>query len=151
MDEKEYAAEAAGADEAESLPETSGAEESAAAAEAEKAPKEEDFIARDARSFQKRFPQVDLAALDGSEEFRRFCGSRYGREPLEGLFLDYLAVTRAAEERSRARADSKARRSTGTGGSGGADALTAEQQRELSEWNRAYPQMKMTAREYLRR
>ena len=50
-----------------------------------------------------------------------------------------------------ARAESKAGRATGSGGSGGGEALTARELRELEAWNRAYPQLKMTAREFLSR
>lgn len=41
-------------------------------------------------------PEADLAGLDASESFRRFCGSRYGREPLSELYADYLEVAGGA-------------------------------------------------------
>ena len=40
---------------------------------------------------------------------------------------------------------------SGSGGSGSYEALNARQQSELDAWNRAFPQMKMSAREYLSR
>ena len=41
---------------------------------------------------------------------------------------------------------------TASGGGSTSDArLTARQQRELDEWNAAYPSMKMTAKEFLNR
>lgn len=109
------------------------------------------FIAEDAREFARRYPEADLAGLDASESFRRFCGSRYGREPLSELYADYLEVAGGALRAAQARRESRAARSTGSGGSGAYEALNARQQSELDAWNRAFPQMKMSAREYLSR
>ena len=109
------------------------------------------FIADDAREFARRFPEADLAGLDASENFRRFCGSRYGREPLSELYADYLEIAGGALRAAQARRESRAARSTGSGGSGSYEALNARQQSELDAWNRAFPQMKMSAREYLSR
>ena len=103
--------------------------------ESERRSREEEqmrFIADDAREFARRFPEADLAGLDASESFRCFCGSRYGREPLSELYADYLEIA-------------------GGAGSGSYEALNARQQSELDAWNRAFPQMKMSAREYLSR
>ncbi len=91
---------------------------------------------------------MDLAELDADPLFRLFCGSRYGREPLADLYGDYLALAEHMSSQALLRAESRLRRGTGSGGSGGGEALTAAEQRELSEWNRAYPQMKMTAKEF---
>ena len=49
------------------------------------------------------------------------------------------------------KAAKKAERSTGAGGGGVSAGLTAAQQRELDEWNREYPNLKMTAKEFLER
>ncbi len=106
------------------------------------------FIRRDAEEFRRQYPQVDLAELDADPLFRLFCGSRYGREPLADLYGDYLALAEHMSSQALLRAESRLRRGTGSGGSGGGEALTAAEQRELSEWNRAYPQMKMTAKEF---
>ena len=45
----------------------------------------------------------------------------------------------------------KAERSTGAGGGGVSAGLTAAQQRELDEWNREFPHLKMTAKDFLER
>ena len=122
--------------------------------ESERRSREEEqmrFIAEDAREFARRYPEADLAGLDASESFRRFCGSRYGREPLSELYADYLEVAGGALRAAQARRESRAARSTGSGGSGAYEALNARQQSELDAWNRAFPQMKMSAREYLSR
>ena len=124
----------------------------AAEAKARKAEAEQkEWLRQDARAFQAAFPAVDLAKLDGDRAFRRFCGSRYGREPLAELYEDYLEINGDAAKAAQARASSKEARSTATGGGSGSETLTAAQQRELDEWNRTYPQLKMTAKEYLAR
>ena len=109
------------------------------------------FVADDAQEFARRYPGVNLTELDASESFRRFCGSRYGRESLAALYADYLAVAGGALRAAQVRSESRRARSTGSGGSGSYEALNARQQDELDAWNRAFPQMKMSAREYLRR
>lgn len=109
------------------------------------------FIERDYDEFERRFPKVDIAALDGDATFRRFCGSRYGKESLADLYEDYLAVAGAIREAVLARAGSRSARATGSGGGHADKSLTAAEQRELEEWNRANPSMKMTAREFLSR
>ena len=109
------------------------------------------WIAEDAAAFVEAYPEADLAKLDGDARFRRFCGSRYGREPLKDLYADWLELTGAAAREAAVRNASKSERSTGTGGGAGADTLTAAQQRDLDEWNRSFPNMKMSAKEYLSR
>jgi hypothetical protein len=109
------------------------------------------FIVSDAREFLRRFPDVDLGELDASEAFHRFCGSRYGRESLAELYEDYLAVAGESVRAARTKDESRRARSTGSGGSGSFSPLNARQQEELDAWNRAFPQMRMTAKEYLTR
>ena len=109
------------------------------------------WIADDAAKFAADFPDVDILSLDGNKAFRRFCGSRYGREPLSDLYADYMEITGGAAAAASAKAQSKSARATGSGSGSGAETLTAEQQRSLDEWNRAYPQLKMTAKEFLSR
>ena len=112
----------------------------------------EDFLGRDLEEFSRRFPGVDPLELEDDGMFRRFCGSRYGKEPLAELYADYLAITRTVWEAARLSADDTRSRATGTGGAGGGDAhLTSAQQRELEEWNQANPHMKMSAKEFLSR
>ena len=117
----------------------------------EEAARQQAWIARDVKDFAERFPDVDLGKLDENKPFRRFCGSRYGREPLGDLYEDYLEIAGNAAQAAVQKAESKKERATGTGGGSGADTLTASQQKELDEWNRSYPHMKMTAKEFLSR
>ena len=109
----------------------------------------EAFVRMDAQDFQRKHPEVDLAKLDNNPGFLRFCGSRYGVEPLTGLYEDYREIVGGAENAGRAVAESRSRRSTGSGGGGG-DVLTAQQRASLEAWNRANPDMKMSAREFLK-
>ena len=111
----------------------------------------ERWVTLDAAAFTEAYPDVDLAELDGNKAFRKFCGSRYGREPLAGLYGDWLEITGAAGEAAVRKKYSKDERSTGAGGGAGGETLTAKQQKALDEWNRAYPHMKMTAKEFLSR
>jgi len=111
-----------------------------------------DFIRRDVTAFMEAYPDVDLGKLENNQAFRRFCGSRYGREPLADLYGDYLELAGSAQRSAMAKAESKQGRATGTGaGNEAAVSLTARQQKELDDWNREYPQMKMTAKEFLER
>lgn len=109
------------------------------------------FIAQDVKDFAEAYPDVDLEKLDNDKAFRRFCGSRYGKEPLAELYEDYLEIAGEQRAAATAKAGSKARRETGAGSGSGGETLTARQQKELDEWNRTYPSMKMTAKEFLSR
>ena len=109
------------------------------------------WIAQDAASFAEQYPDVDLAKLDENKAFRKFCGSRYGREPLADLYTDWLDIAKEAQLSAVTRTTSKATRSTGAGGGSGSETLTAAQQRSLEEWNQRYPNQKMTAKEFLSR
>ncbi len=115
------------------------------------AARQQQWIAADAAAFSEAYPDVDLAKLDDNKAFRRFCGSRYGREPLADLYGDWLEITGSAQRAAVAKNESRSARSTGAGGGSGSETLTAAQQRDLDEWNRSYPDMKMTAKEFLSR
>lgn len=117
----------------------------------EREQREKAFVAGDLGNFMARYPEVDVRALDNDKAFRRFCGSRYAREPLADLYRDYLALAGNAMETARVREQSRTRRATGSGSSGVGTGLTAGEQRELDAWNKAFPSMKMTAKEFLER
>ncbi|MBQ9459584.1 MAG: hypothetical protein IJU66_06585 [Oscillospiraceae bacterium] len=111
------------------------------------------FIESDVFDFLRRFPQFgvrELAELENNAQFRRFCGTRFGREPLADLYGDYLAIVGEAGRAALSRSARKTERSTG-GGASGADVLTPEQRKVLDEWNAEHPEMAMTAKEFLRR
>ena len=109
------------------------------------------FVHDDVLDFIERYPGFDaegLEALERNEQFRRFCGTRYAREPLAQLYGDYLTVIDGAGAAAVNRANSRSARSTG-GGSTGGTTLSPEQRRTLERWNEENPEMAMTAKEYL--
>lgn len=106
------------------------------------------FIRQDAQDFVAKYPQVDVGKLENNQQFRRFCGSRYGREPLAKLYEDFRGLVGEAESQGGAKVRASSGRSTGSGGGGG-ELLTAEQRKSLAEWNAANPDMRMTAKEFL--
>ena len=110
-----------------------------------------EWISKDVAAFTEEYPEVDITKLSENRSFLKFCGSRFGKEPMADLYADWLDLVGSAQQAAVAKADSKASRSTGTGGGAGAETLTAAQQRSLDEWNRAYPDMRMTAKEFLSR
>ncbi len=111
----------------------------------------DEFIAKDIESFRARHPDVDIVKLDGNKAFRRFAGSRYGREPLADLYDDYIGVVGEVKAAEAVRREDRSARSTGSGGAGSAAGLTAAQRSELKRWNENYPEMKMTEAEFLSR
>lgn len=108
-------------------------------------------LASDAEDFAEAYPDVDIVKLEQDKSFRRFAGTRLYREPITQLYEDYLELTNGAAQAATAKAQSKAQRSTGAGSTGGEVQLTNLQKKQLEEWNRKYPGMKMTAKEFLGR
>lgn len=111
----------------------------------------EDFLRADAAAFREKYPDVDICQLEEQSAFRRFCGSRLYKESAVTLYEDYLSFTQAAEESARVKAEGRRSRDTG-GGSGQSSAgLSRAQEESLAQWNRAFPGMRMSAKEYLER
>ena len=111
------------------------------------------FIEQDVVEFTRKYPQFgaeELAALENNAQFRRFCGSRFGREPLAELYGAYRELLGGINAAAQVRAQSRARRSTGSGAAGGA-MLTPQQKGALDAWNAEHPEMAMTAGEFLKR
>ena len=111
----------------------------------------DDFLRADAAAFRERYPDVDLCQLEEQSAFRRFCGSRLYKEPAADLYEDYLSFTAAAEESARVKAEGKRSRDTGGGSGQVASGLSRAQEESLAAWNRAFPGMRMSAKEYLSR
>lgn len=123
---------------------------------AEEKPKKNDdrseWMKNDLQAFGDAHPEVTdlpafIDAIESNEAFRRFAGSRLYKEPLSDLYDDFVEITGKAISSAK----SKEERSTGAGNGGGADKLTAKEQSALDEWNRSFPNMKMTAKEFLGR
>lgn len=111
------------------------------------------FLEQDALDFVAKYPQMgvqEVAKLEQDKAFRQFCGSRFGREPLGNLYADYLALVGGAGKAAVAKAATKAARATGSG-AGGGTVLSPTQKNALDAWNAEYPEMAMTAKEFLGR
>ena len=106
-------------------------------------------LAEDAQSFTKSYPDVDMSALQSSGAFRRFCGSRFGKEPIRELYADYLELTGGVKARERS--ESKRARTTGSGTGSTGGGLSRGELEELEAWNKAYPAAQMSAKEFLSR
>ena len=105
-------------------------------------------LIEDAMEFRRRHPNVDIMELEKNPKFRKFAGNRLYENSISDLYDDYLELVSDAQETGRAQAGSKASRGTGGGTGGETVRLTPAQQKELDEWNRENPGMKMTAAEF---
>lgn len=101
----------------------------------------------DLAEFAERYPDIDVSNVITNEAFKKFAGTRLGVEPLADLYDDFTELVGEAEKNGRLK-DTRGNRSTGSGNQGGVR-LSASQQRDLEEWNRQYPELKMTPREFL--
>lgn len=119
--------------------------------ERKKQQERDSFIAADVEDFQSRYPDVDIASVDSNPAFRRFVGSRYGKEPLANLWGDYVALVGETAAQQRAESSDRRSRSTGYGSGGAAPALTSTQRAELKRWNEENPEMAMTEKEFFER
>lgn len=111
------------------------------------------FYADDVRDFVTKYPNFgtkELTELENNKQFRQFCGSRFGREPLAQLYGDYVALVGNAGAAAVERAAGKAAKSTGGGTAGGA-VLSPSQKQVLDRWNEEHPEMAMSAKEFLGR
>lgn len=111
------------------------------------------FVERDARDFAAKYPAFDshaMAKLESNAEFLRFCGSRFGKEPLAELYGAFCALVAGVEQAAIARAANRRARSTG-GGTAGGSILSPMQKAALDAWNAEHPEMAMTAKEFLKR
>lgn len=123
------------------------------AAEASAAQAQREWFERDVLDFIGKYPQFgqkELQALEANPQFRQFCGSRFGREPLATLYGDFLALVGDAGKAAVDREAQKAARSTGGGGKDGV-MLSPAQKTVLDKWNAEHPEMAMTAKEFLGR
>ena len=110
-----------------------------------------DFLQKDVMNFVEKHPEFNspekLSALENNKNFRDFCGSRFGREPLADLYDSYTSLIGHAGDVARAKSESRSARSTGSGNDGG-EMLSPSEKRALDEWNENYPEMKMTPKEF---
>ena len=113
----------------------------------------DNFIANDLQDFIKSHPEFatpeKLIALENNKTFRNFCGKRFGTEPLSELYDSYVDFMNSVSDSNNTekKAASRSARSTSTGADGG-DMLTPAERKSLNEWNEAFPEMKMTPKEF---
>lgn len=98
-----------------------------------------------------RFPDVDIIKLEDNSAFRRFAGSRYGKESLADLYESYTRLVNEAEAAAKAKSYAKASRATGGSSGKSGSALNTAQRDALRRWNESNPDMKMTEKEFLLR
>ncbi len=98
-----------------------------------------------------RFPDVDIDRLDKNSSFRRFAGSRYGKESLADLYESYRDIVEGAEKAASYKSAAKAARTTGGSSGKSAGALSSDQRETLRRWNESNPDMKMSEKEFLLR
>lgn len=119
--------------------------------EAKSQPAGDNFMASDVLDFVEKHPEFanveKLVALENNKSFRKFCGKRYGKEPLAELYDSYVEFVADVGNNSAAKSSSRTSRSTGAGGDGG-DMLTPSERKALNEWNETFPEMKMTPKEF---
>ena len=142
------------------LEENALAEPIAAAENAESAPAEEandaaeggmDIVDIHLMEMIDRFPDVDIDSLDKNISFRRFAGSRYGKESLADLYESYRDIVEGAEKAASYKSAAKASRTTGGSSGKSAGALSSDQREALRRWNESNPDMKMSEKEFLGR
>lgn len=111
----------------------------------------EEFLRSDLQDFTRKYPNVDPAALENNSRFRTFSKGRLYSEPLAEIYADFEAFTTEAERAALAKKQDRDSRSVGAGASTAGATLTGEQQKRLDEWNRRYPEQKMTAKDFYKR
>lgn len=110
-----------------------------------------DILDAHIREMALRFPDVDLGELDLNPSFRRFVGSRYGKESIADLYEAYTDIVSGVEKAAIHKSAAKASRSTGGSSGKSAGALSSTQREALRRWNDSNPDMKMSEKEFLLR
>ena len=113
--------------------------------------KQEEFLRGDLQEFMRKYPDVDPAALENNKRFRAFSKGRLYSEPLAQIYADFEDFTTQAERAALAKKQDRDSRSVGAGASTAGAVLSTEQQKRLDEWNRRYPEQKMSAKEFYSR
>lgn len=106
-------------------------------------------LAAHVAEMRQRYPDVDIAKLDSNPSFRKFAGSRYGKESLADLYEGFVELVGSAKQAAAVQKQSKTERSTGGASGKSSGTLTTAQKAELQRWNENNPDMKMTEKEFL--
>lgn len=103
----------------------------------------------DIESFKQAYPHVSLEKLLAAPAFIGFGKYRFGVESFADIYKEYSEFVKAIEDAALAKRTRRNERSTGGGQSTPYTGLTREQSEQLEAWNKAYPQLKMTPKEFL--
>ena len=103
----------------------------------------------DMMDFIQQFPNVQAVKLVQNPNFMSYAKGRLGIEPLAVIYGDFQELVRTVENAAAAKAAKKGERSTGGGQASAYAGLTRAQAEQLKAWNNAYPELKMTAGEFL--
>lgn len=103
------------------------------------------------QEFEEAYPDVDMDKLNNNERFLKFIRGK--SLPLKEVYEDFIELIGDTAAETMAKAKSKEARSTSNGKSaknsdGNTYGLTEAQKREVDEWNKRYPKMAMSYREY---
>lgn len=102
-------------------------------------------------SLSQAYPEVELKALLKDRKFKEFADKRAG--PLIERYRDYRAFVNGVEEEALRRMEKKTERSMSgpVAGGDGNYGLTGAEQSSLAQWNKRYPELKMTPKEWAKR
>ncbi|MCL1820566.1 MAG: hypothetical protein FWG36_07930 [Oscillospiraceae bacterium] len=106
-------------------------------------------INEDIDAFKLAYPNVRLEKLVTNQTFISFGRHRFGNEPFTKIYEEFQKLVKTIESAALARKASRSERSTGGGQSTPYTGLTRAQSEQLEVWNKAYPHLKMTPREFL--
>lgn len=107
-------------------------------------------VSADLQELKDAYPKINAKELLDDDRFVKFAGSRLGRESLVELYESYTELM--SEHRKAEKTEEKAGRSTGSGSGGeGGSTLSSREERDRQEWNRRFPDKKMSAKEWSER
>lgn len=101
--------------------------------------------------FNARFPKVNVDDVVKDAHFMEYADGKLGRKSITEVYEGYLRFTGKTAEQAQYRANERHERSTSVGGGGKSVTLTREQAKQLKAWNEAFPDMAMTASEFVKR
>ena len=103
----------------------------------------------DLEEFSAKYPTVDINKLTKDPTFKIISKGRLGNDALVDIYEDMLTVTGQKAKAYAEKAEAKAARSTGSA-SIGAVKLTTKEMADLNDYNKIFPDYKMTPAEFLK-
>lgn len=110
------------------------------------------FLSDDAADFISVYGRETFDRLMKDEDFADYADGKVGKKHLVDIYHGYQKLSGKAERAGREQRSSKEQRSTGSGsGNAGNAGLKPSERAALEEWNRNFPQYKMTEDEWKKR